>query len=979
MKANFLAILVALLDIFGYGVEFPISDAAGAQKNVAVAFDGTNYLVVWEDYRNGYYADIYGARVTQAGVVLDPAGIAISTAAYNQYFPDIAFDGTNYLVVWNNYLSNSDKIYGARVSPSGIVLDSTGIPISSITPCMNPAVAFDDTNYLVVWQGNADINIYGRRVSQTGEVLDPSDIPISTAGSAQKYPAVAFDGTNYLVAWDDYRLSYLSWNIYGARVSRNGQVLDPPETGIAINTASGQQNFSSVAFDGTNYLVVWQDDRDPSGGWGIYGARVSPTGQVLDPPETGIAIITAPQDQKSSSVIFDGTNYLIVWEDNRSSNFDIYCARVSTSGVVLDTLGIPVLTVTNSQSRPDIAFDGTNYLVVWEDYRNGVDWNIWGTLLQPACVTDDPLALAYNGNRHLARNPNSEKLHLVYSTHGKIIYRRSSNGGADWTLPEIIGDGKFPAICLSSGGSPSVTWTDEIGGLWYGRKIANGAWDIGHLYDPWAPWQPGLNSPPSIVTTPHAQGDTVHILCTLHTPANGPANWVAEYSFRIDRPGLGSFSYIEGGVGINAGAIRYNPSIAKDYQSRLHAVWQRADTICYATRQIGQTWDNWGPRFGFDGLQSAHPFVETYGDSIFVTWQHLEPTTQKEDVYRGARYRTSLTFYWSNFSQTSDLISLYPVNAWGFFTVYAEETQSGSPFDIFYRINPSEPAWNISNTSAKSIYPQSVARFYTYKKYLYTAWLDGDAAPYEIRFKKLEYVPPPDIAYLSSDNGHNPASPYLVARDSCISNWQIPVDIGYETVTYQFPLEPDYRYKLKAVAYHEGSGEWREWVIIDGQVQHLAKYNPYEPEIIEFIIPPAFYQDSVIEVVFERISGDFASIGPIFIYRYEYEGGGNGGGPMAKESHSAQNGSIIIYPNPFVKMLHVNLAHQPNARMDIKIYDATGRLVKNLYNGIISSDLRLPWNGIDNGGKIASQGIYFLQIKDCDAGKLTVHKVLKVR
>jgi hypothetical protein len=60
----------------------------------AVAFDGTNYLVVWQDGRGTYY-DIYGARVSRAGVVLDPGGFAISTATREQRMPAVAFDGTN--------------------------------------------------------------------------------------------------------------------------------------------------------------------------------------------------------------------------------------------------------------------------------------------------------------------------------------------------------------------------------------------------------------------------------------------------------------------------------------------------------------------------------------------------------------------------------------------------------------------------------------------------------------------------------------------------------------------------------------------------------------------------------------------------------------------------------------------------------------------------------------------------------------------
>jgi len=66
------------------------------QNRSALAFDGANFLVTWEDYRGGGISDIYAARVTPQGTVLDPTGIAVSTAADNQRSPALAFDGTNF-------------------------------------------------------------------------------------------------------------------------------------------------------------------------------------------------------------------------------------------------------------------------------------------------------------------------------------------------------------------------------------------------------------------------------------------------------------------------------------------------------------------------------------------------------------------------------------------------------------------------------------------------------------------------------------------------------------------------------------------------------------------------------------------------------------------------------------------------------------------------------------------------------------------
>ena len=67
------------------------------QANPAVAFDGANYFVVWQDDRRGLnWEDICGARVTPGGVVLDPAGIPVDTSAQWQWRPAVAFGGGNY-------------------------------------------------------------------------------------------------------------------------------------------------------------------------------------------------------------------------------------------------------------------------------------------------------------------------------------------------------------------------------------------------------------------------------------------------------------------------------------------------------------------------------------------------------------------------------------------------------------------------------------------------------------------------------------------------------------------------------------------------------------------------------------------------------------------------------------------------------------------------------------------------------------------
>jgi hypothetical protein len=226
-----------------------------------------------------------GWQVGPEHPVSDPVYVS---AAPSQSLPKIAFDGTNYLVVWQEDRGNQyGDVYASRVAPDGAVLDPHGIPIATARASeLNPAVAFDGTNYPVTWTASSfpDGDIYGVRVSQSGEVLDPGGFPISTAPGLQDFSAFAFDGTNYLVVWTS---GHYPADIYAARVTPAGTVLDPD--GIPVSTAAGEQSPPAVAFDGENDLVAWEDGRNPTSD--VYGARVTPTGTVLDP--VGVAISSA--------------------------------------------------------------------------------------------------------------------------------------------------------------------------------------------------------------------------------------------------------------------------------------------------------------------------------------------------------------------------------------------------------------------------------------------------------------------------------------------------------------------------------------------------------------------------------------------------------------------------------------------------------------------------------------------------------------
>jgi hypothetical protein len=454
-----------------HAMSAPVTSNADASQSVpSVAFDGTNFLVVWEDTRGPSGRDIFGARVRPDGTVLDATGIPISMAPNDQGAPAVAWGGTSFLVVWHDFRNDDgtakSSIVGARVSSSGTVLDSAGIPISSTDSLLNPSVAWNGTNFLVAWEafvgGNFDIR--AARVDTNGTVLDAA-ANVSTASNGQFAPQVASNGASFFVVWQDQR-SGSSSDIYGARVSGAGTVVDP--AGIPVSTATGNQLEPALAWNGTHYFVAWSDLRASK--LEIYGARVDATGSVAD--GNGILISTTAIAQSEPSISAVGTTFFVVWQAHKSSNTtDVFASRVSAAGVVLDPNRIAIATGPSSHNSPAVATAAANVLVAWQDDRAGTDTyaaRVAGTnVLDPdgflvskaAAAQTDP-DLAFDGTQFFAvwtewRNGTYDIYGARLSADGEPLDGTGipiATGSANQARPAVAwGGGRFFVVWLQGG------------------------------------------------------------------------------------------------------------------------------------------------------------------------------------------------------------------------------------------------------------------------------------------------------------------------------------------------------------------------------------------------------------------------------------------------------------------------------------------------------------------------------------------------
>jgi len=366
-----------------------------------VLFYKNHFYILFTDNRNSD-ADVYIARVDTNGNLIDNTGKAISFSGNQQFWQDAAFNGTdNYLVVWHDNRNNNWDIYGSRIGANGSILDTNAFPIINLAGNQGfPKVSFDGTNYFVIWNDTryGGYDIFGTRVSQNGDILDPYGIYISQSSGTEFYSDIAFDGTNYLVVYDELEVN--DYDIYAKRVGPDGQIID--DNPIIVCSSSNDQIYPKVIFTGNYYFVVWIHDTGSDRN--IYGARILPDGTVVD--TNGFLISGANNLQDAPDLAYDGKRILVVWADARdysNNGWDIYGARVLEDGTVLDPDGFKISHTQgwNWEIFPSVTFDGEYFVVSWMDTKNYWDYggnlyDIYGALVDTNGVSFQEFSVATN-------------------------------------------------------------------------------------------------------------------------------------------------------------------------------------------------------------------------------------------------------------------------------------------------------------------------------------------------------------------------------------------------------------------------------------------------------------------------------------------------------------------------------------------------------------------------------------------------------
>jgi hypothetical protein len=381
--------------------------ATGAVQTTAVA---GAFFMIWEQLDPASTSNtalgIAGARVSFAGVALDPAGVLLAPYPANggnlaSGASALASDGTKAMAAFtlNHELVESDTY---ALLPDPAMLQATAPSLISRGSNIEYArsVASDGKIFLLTWTDDRNVesqglDIYGIRLDASGAPIDSAPFVICGAPGDQIQPtAAAAAGGDFLVVWADARtIAYNAPfpNLYGSRVPASGPPLDGNGILIHPDTVTSNRIMPVVAASPGGWMVAWDDRRTNFAA--VWATTVGTDGSVSAVDRQIAGGSDSAHAACEASVVWDGQRWFVAYAQPCPVLGGL---QSNVLGRFLDASGKPavgavqVAATAESESSPALASDGTLIYAAWSTGSQ----ILAATLADGDSAPGDPVAIA---------------------------------------------------------------------------------------------------------------------------------------------------------------------------------------------------------------------------------------------------------------------------------------------------------------------------------------------------------------------------------------------------------------------------------------------------------------------------------------------------------------------------------------------------------------------------------------------------------
>ncbi|HSN99652.1 MAG TPA: putative metal-binding motif-containing protein [Candidatus Nanopelagicales bacterium] len=295
-------------------------DASGGP----IVWIGDRYGMAWQDRRTGDY-EVYFTLLDEAGNKVEGGDRQLTSFPGFSVNVALAWNGAEFIVVWQDERDGLFNLYAQRIDAGANLLGGNLALTDTFSGYNNegPSIAAGGQGLGVAWTASDGVV---RRIQF--QVFDPELAPVTlpldlTDGSSEAvYPTVAWNKDRYVVAWYDKTLSPAG--IYATTISEQGEIIDGPRA--ITNPGQFRSRYPFLRPLGDRVLVVYSDDRDQNNGYEIYTTTVSAS---LEPLGEEQRITSASDDSVNPVAAFGPEGELgILFRDHRQGEQHVFFTRL---------------------------------------------------------------------------------------------------------------------------------------------------------------------------------------------------------------------------------------------------------------------------------------------------------------------------------------------------------------------------------------------------------------------------------------------------------------------------------------------------------------------------------------------------------------------------------------------------------------------------------------------------------------------------